>query len=199
MIHKLNNGRAWRTPDEGTKDADHGDHIALGRILHQAPQGVDAAEADRHLLASQVFRRSREAFGELALLGDAGLLVRRARLTMRAQCADRADNERAERDARQPQIAEDLAARGAVAAFLPVLKRENFLPEGPGEKPWRRQGRRDGTSGNQEKQDRKQHGLSGHVVNLSENPDGRQGAAGGAATPVQARRCWRGRAILEAA
>ena len=48
-------------------------------------------------------------------------------------------------------------------------------------------------------QGREQNQQSSHAVNLTENRDGRQGAAGGAATPAQARRCWRGRAILEAA
>ena len=159
-------------------------------ILGDPLEGVEAANSDGDPVVTQLLDRWREAFGDMALLGYAGLLVRRARLAMRTPCTDRADDERAERDGRQPQIAEDLAARGAVAAFLPVRKRENGR---------RQQSYHAYTSDSQDNQARNQIVSSGHAVNLTENRDGRQGAAGGAATSAQARRCWRGRAILEAA
>ncbi len=127
--------------------------LSDGRLSDDTPERVDAAEAHRERGVAQLLGRPREALGEIPLLSNIGL-------AMRAPCTGRADDERAERDERQAQVADDLAARRANTAFLPV---------GQGEKPRRREGRRDDTSGNQEKQDRKQHGLSGHGVNLSEN------------------------------
>ncbi len=62
-------------PDEGAEDVDHANHVALGRILDQSPQGVNAAQADRKLLAPKLLDRAREALGDMALFGDAGLIV----------------------------------------------------------------------------------------------------------------------------
>ena len=125
-------------PDEGAEDVDHTDH-AIGRILDQAPQSVDAAQADRELLAPQVLDRRREEVGDLALLGDAGLLVRDSRLLGRGLClpsgrlglvigrirAPTADAETDYGGAKKSQVADDLAARRAGAPLLPVGPRED--------------------------------------------------------------------------
>ncbi len=126
-------------PDEGAEDVDHANHVALLRVLDRAPQGVDAAQADRQFLAPQLLDRLRETTRDMALLGDAYLLDGCLRLLARGLCLPAgclslhigrrrppgADPKADQSGCEKAYVANDLATRRVAATFLPVGPRED--------------------------------------------------------------------------